>query len=75
MAKPREITGVSADSSYASAAARVVEVRAQELVDHSRNVLDLEDIEPVHDMRVATRRLRSALEVFRPCFPRDGPAR
>jgi CHAD domain-containing protein len=29
------------------------------------------EIERVHDMRVATRRLRAALEVFRPCFPRD----
>ena len=33
-------------------------------------VLDVSDIERVHDMRVATRRLRAALEVFRPCFPR-----
>ncbi len=30
----------------------------------------MEDIEPLHDMRVATRRLRAALEVFAPCFPR-----
>lgn len=29
----------------------------------------MEDIERVHDMRVATRRLRAALEVFEPCFP------
>ena len=28
------------------------------------------DIERVHDMRVATRRLRAAIEVFRPCFPK-----
>ena len=27
------------------------------------------DIEHVHDMRVATRRLRAALEIFEPCFP------
>jgi len=27
------------------------------------------DVEPLHDMRVATRRLRAALEVFEPCFP------
>jgi CHAD domain-containing protein len=29
----------------------------------------MEDIEPLHDMRVATRRLRAALEVYAPCFP------
>jgi CHAD domain-containing protein len=28
-------------------------------------------IEGVHDMRVATRRLRAALEVFAPCFPKS----
>ena len=33
-------------------------------------MLDLDDVERVHDMRVATRRLRAALEVFEPCFPR-----
>ena len=34
-------------------------------------VLDVDDIERVHDMRVATRRLRAALEIFGPCFPRQ----
>jgi len=28
------------------------------------------EVERVHDMRVATRRLRAALEIFEPCFPR-----
>ena len=69
MAKAREIPGLSAEDSYAAAAARIVSVRAQELVDHAAGVLDMGDIERVHDMRVATRRLRAALEVFEPCFP------
>ena len=43
--------------------------RAQELADHAGGVLDTGDIERVHDMRVATRRLRAAMEVFEPCFP------
>jgi CHAD domain-containing protein len=71
VAKARPIPGLSGGDSYASAAARIVAVRSQELADHSRNVLDVGDIEGVHDMRVATRRLRAALEVFAPCFPRD----
>jgi CHAD domain-containing protein len=33
-------------------------------------VLDLDEIEGVHAMRVATRRLRAALEVFGPCLER-----
>ncbi len=54
----------------ALAAARVVEVRAEEVFEHSDGVLDLDDVERVHDMRVATRRLRAALEIFEACFPR-----
>jgi len=69
MAKAREIPGLSADLPYGEVAARVVEVRCREMVDHSTDVLDLSDIEHVHDMRVASRRLRAALEVFMPCFP------
>lgn len=45
-------------------------VRSKEVFAHSQGVLDLDDVERVHDMRVATRRLRAALEVFEPCFPR-----
>ena len=45
-------------------------VRAEEVFAHSGNVLDTGDIEPLHDMRVATRRLRAAMELFEPCFPR-----
>jgi CHAD domain-containing protein len=54
---------------YALAAARVVRVRADELFGHAENVLDTSDIERVHDMRVASRRLRAVLEIFEPCFP------
>jgi len=72
VAKPRPIEGLDPDQSYASAAANVVAVRARELADHSRDVLNVTDIERVHDMRVATRRLRAALEVFEPCFPAAG---
>ena len=70
MAKARPIEGLRAEEPYAAAAAKVVAVRARELADHSRNVLDTDDIERVHDMRVASRRLRAALEVFAPCFDR-----
>lgn len=54
---------------FAEAAARAVAVRADELLAHAEGVLDTSDIERVHDMRVATRRLRAVLEIFAPCFP------
>ncbi len=71
MAKSRTIEGLDAEMPYAAAAARVVEVRAAELFEQAPGVLDTADIERVHDMRVATRRLRAALEVFERCFPRE----
>lgn len=71
MAKAGSIDGIESDVPFGVAAARVLEVRAKELLEHSRGVLDVGDIERVHDMRVASRRLRAALEVFEPCFPRD----
>lgn len=70
MARAREVPGFDCDEPFELAAARVIEVRAAEVFEHSRAILDLDDIEPVHDMRVATRRLRTALEIFEPCFPR-----
>lgn len=69
MARPRDVPGFDCDEPFTRAAARVIEVRAGEVFEHSRGVLDLRDIERVHDMRVATRRLRAAMEVFEPCFP------
>ena len=69
MARAREVPGFDCEESFGRAAARVVEVRAVEVFEHSRGVLDTSEVERVHDMRVATRRLRAALEVFEPCFP------
>jgi CHAD domain-containing protein len=70
MAKARPIHDLSAAEPMAIAAARILEVRTEELREHSRDVLDTADIERVHAMRVATRRLRAALEVFEACFPK-----
>src|SRR4029079_19528236 len=74
MAKAREIPGLTTDLPYGEVAARVLEGRCQELLDHSENVLDMSEIEGVHAMRVGTRPLRAAIEIFRPCF-RKGAGR
>src|SRR3954449_8307610 len=68
MAKAREIEGFADAGTFADAAALAVEPRTEELFSSSEGVLDTSDIERVHDMRVATRRLRAALEIFEPCF-------
>jgi CHAD domain-containing protein len=68
VAKPGDIE-VDPFEPYALAAARIVRQRTDELFGHAENVLDTSDIERVHDMRVASRRLRAVLEIFEPCFP------
>jgi CHAD domain-containing protein len=68
MAKAESIDVVPSEP-YRRAGARIVRVRSDELFGHVEGVLDTTDIERVHDMRVATRRLRAVLEIFAPCFP------
>lgn len=69
MAKAENIA-IRPDEEFADAAARIVRVRARELFEQSAGVLDATDIERVHAMRVASRRLRAVLEIFAVCFPR-----
>src|ERR687889_2428050 len=71
MAKARDIPSLHASMPFAQAAAATVAVRAAELFEHAEGVLDTSDIERVHDMRVASRRLRAVLEIYAPCFPED----
>jgi CHAD domain-containing protein len=60
---------LSAQQSYVEAAAAVISARSEAVFAcRTRDVLDLGEIEGVHAMRVATRRLRAALEVFGPCL-------
>ena len=68
MAKADDIP-LTRDMPFAEAAALTVRVRAEEVWRHAENVLDVTDIERVHAMRVATRRLRAVLEIFAPAFP------
>ncbi len=70
MAKAEDID-VEPTEPFRQAGARIVRVRAGELFAEADGVLDTRDIERVHDMRVASRRLRAVLEIFAPCFPQS----
>jgi CHAD domain-containing protein len=70
MAKAQDIPDLAPALPFRSAATRAVEVRAAEVFEHAHGVLDMDDIERVHDMRVATRRLRAVMEIFSACFPK-----
>ena len=68
MASARKVE-LDCGGSFAQAAARAVAVRSEEVFAHAEGVLEIDEVERVHDMRVATRRLRAALEIFAPAFP------
>lgn len=70
MARARDIPNLAAATPFRDAAASVVGTRAEEVWQHEVRALDMGDIEGVHDMRVAVRRLRAVLEIFAPAFPK-----
>ena len=70
MAKAKEITGLDCGADVLEWADEVLRVRFEEILDKRAAALQTEDIEGVHDMRVATRRLRSAMRDFAPLMTR-----
>jgi CHAD domain-containing protein len=74
MAKARPVP-VDPDEPFGEAARRILPVRARELVEHVPGVRHGEAEAPLHDLRVAARRLRAALEVFAGAFPKKRHAR
>jgi CHAD domain-containing protein len=56
------------DSAYRRLAAKYVRRQVTQLAEQLEGVRAAEDIEFVHRARVATRRLRTALRMFRDCF-------
>lgn len=50
-------------------AAEVITRRLEKMLSHVEGVRQNEEIEPVHQMRVWSRRSRAALDIFACCFP------
>jgi CHAD domain-containing protein len=70
MASARKVRGLSCDESFRTAAGKVIWTRFEEMLSFTERALEGSDIEGVHDMRVASRRLRAALELFGDVFPK-----
>ncbi len=56
--------GLDEDDSMAEAAVKTFRFHLQRMLYHEPGTREGEDIEELHDMRVATRRMRAALQVF-----------
>lgn len=68
MAKAKEIEGLDCDAGVVAGAKMVLRTRLEEMCALREAALNWDDIEGVHDMRVASRRLRSAIRDFASYF-------
>jgi CHAD domain-containing protein len=66
MAKAKEITGLDCAADALQWAGEVLRVRFAEVLELREAANDFQNVEDVHNMRVATRRLRGALRDFAP---------
>ena len=67
MAKEDEIAGLKPDESFAQAGRTIIRARFRDMWRHRDGTLS-GDEEALHDMRVGSRRLRAALDVFADVF-------
>jgi CHAD domain-containing protein len=66
MAKAKKLIGIECDGPASEAVPLVLGSRLEEMYNMRKAALDFKDPEGVHDMRVASRRVRSALRDFAP---------
>lgn len=69
--KPPKEPGLEADDSMAEAAQKTFNLHFLRMLYHEPGTRLGEDIEELHDMRVATRRMRAAFDVFGDYLDRD----
>ncbi len=69
MAKPKHIRGIDCEATAAAAIRLVLKSRLEEMCALREQALDFSNPDGIHDMRVASRRLRSALRDFSPYVP------
>ncbi len=66
--KARKVKGLDPEGALADNAERIVRTRLAELCDFMPAAADPLEVEALHDMRIAAKRLRYVLEITAPCF-------
>lgn len=66
--KARNVKGLDPDRPLADGVQRIVEARLDELLSFMPRAADPGEVEALHDLRIAAKRLRYLLEMFHPCF-------
>ena len=68
MAKAWKVKGIAPHKSLRACARRIITHHFRRMMTFKAGAIDGTDIEFVHDMRVASRRLRAAMQNFADCF-------
>ncbi len=74
MARPLPLWKLTNPAAPLRASAPVLLVRLQELLDLADAARDIENIEALHDLRIAAKRLRYTFEIFLPTLDADAEA-
>jgi len=70
MARPWKIVDLDPNESLKLCVHKIALTRFQETFSYENGTISGDDIEALHDMRVAARRLRAILRIFQDCFPK-----
>ena len=70
MARPWKIVDLDPNENLKVCLHKIALTRFQETFSYEQGTLKGEDNEALHDMRVAARRLRAILRIFKDCFPK-----
>jgi len=73
MAKAGRVSGIRPRQSLRDNAQKVIDARLEEFLSWRSALTDPTEVQALHDMRIAAKRLRYALEIFELCFPDTKP--
>lgn len=71
MAKAKKIPYLEPEKNLKSCLSKILHTRFGEMTAFERGTLEGADIEQLHNMRVASRRVQAVMKVFRAAFPRN----
>ncbi len=70
MAKPKKIPYLDPNKPLDESLLKILRTRFDEMTSHEQGTVDGSDIEALHDMRVASRRVQAVFKIFRGVFPK-----
>lgn len=70
MAKAKKIPGLDPNHPLDISLLKILRTRFDEMTVHEQGTIDGSDIEALHDMRVASRRVQAVFKMFRSIFPK-----